>query len=817
MLLLVCLILSATGTVGAAEAEPTDCRADQLKKAKVTALAEIKHQGSDYSKLTSTLDVGVPAEWAHASDLLLDTHSPDYRSALRCLVDKPLRDPNDFRDNEWRFKPVTAKADGKWVKVHYQAVNWVQYEQLVTFGPWTLTVEKDGWRLALRPSPTLEGATWESVHVSLGGLGALTASPPPRFGEGGTKLSWMHKQPAEHLTVTFRPPAVQQWSFITTSTDDTWQAWETWGSFSASGAFWYVAAGALLLLAGRRLRRSLIGKPKPQESKALNVMRWWAILLMLLGLLIYLGDNLYRLLARLMDWKGNYEPTVAVFTLAFLGLVLCLFGGVSKHYRVGVCVLIVSLTGWYFVAEVLDFTLLPTADQTLSPLGYWTGAMACVALTAVCWLGLIAGGQRVLLMGETRLSAWVMVCAAVAAAMMTVLWGYLAFKRDWERVSWLADPRWHDYEASWESSFDEWWWNFPANALEPMLFFVSILAPLVVLGVLRVCRVEQYEKEAFTPGSAEKFLLVVLFAVTLAPYTLFYGFSGYALTLLLCLGAAWGVLAVGSSTSVLEKSVADSAPLGRVISRTERADVLRLARRFRELQARLHHLGTVDPAERSAVQESIEVEIDRLDQSLPQGVRPADLPFACGPMPTWWGNACRGAVNAGLVGLPVTGLVYWISAVKDESWVLNTLDPAGLLWITQEILLWQVAWIVGGFFLGALWRDLPGRHGPTKAIFVALAFAVPAAADFVIAQALGGYVPWAVGSIAAFGSVMTCTGLVMDLQTFQDERRYWPTHASFVAYVYRMRFASVAFFLAQLLALATIWKTFTEGGQTPSP
>ncbi|MFK0254869.1 DUF6185 family protein [Streptomyces sp. NPDC090445] len=277
------------------------------------------------------------------------------------------------------------------------------------------------------------------------------------------------------------------------------------------------------------------------------------------------------------------------------------------------------------------------------------------------------------------------------------------------------------------------------------------------------------------------------------------------------------MLALGSSTSVLEKPSADNAPLGRVISRTERADVLRLARRFRELQARLHHLGTVDPAERAAVQESIEVEIDRLDQSLPEGVRPADLPFACGPMPTWWGNARRGAVNAGLIGLPVTGLVYWITAVKDESWVLNTQDPAGFLWITVEILFRQVTWIVGGFFVGALWRDLPGRHGPTKAIFVAFAFAVPAAADFVLAQALGGYVPWAIGDIAAFGSVMTCTGLVMDLQTFQDERRYWPTHASLVAYVYRMRFASLAFFLAQLLALATIWKTFTEGGQSPSP
>ncbi|MFD9337827.1 DUF6185 family protein [Streptomyces sp. NPDC060028] len=38
-----------------------------------------------------------------------------------------------------------------------------------------------------------------------------------------------------------------------------------------------------------------------------------------------------------------------------------------------------------------------------------------------------------------------------------------------------------------------------------------------------------------------------------------------------------------------------------------------------------------------------------------------------------------------------------------------------------------------------------------------------------------------------------------------------------VMHVYQMRLASVAFFLAQLLALATIWKTIREGGPTAPP
>ncbi|MFJ6479501.1 DUF6185 family protein [Streptomyces sp. NPDC091682] len=811
LFLVLCLTLPEAGRARAAEGAPTDCRADQLKKTKVTALAEFKHRGNDFSMLTSTMDVSVPADWRHASALLLDAHASAYRFALACLVGKPPGEQNDFRDDEWRFKPVTVKADGQWVKVHYKAATWVQNTSLVAVGSWRLTVTKDNWRIELRPTPALKDANWEKVHVSLGGPGALTADPPPAFGEGGTRLSWRHEQHDDYPTVTFRPPAAQHWDYITTTSEGTWQAWEAWGYYGASSAFWYVATGGLLLVAGRRLRLSLSGKLMPQESKAMQFLRWWAVLLMFLGSLIYLGDNLYLVLHRLMGWKDDYSPTLAVFALAFLGLSLCLLGSLPKHLRVGVCALVLGLTGAYVVSEVNDFTLLPTADQLLSPPG-WTGAMACAALMAVGWLGVISVGQRILLMGEARLPAWVMVCVAVVAAMMTVLWSYLAFARHWDRVSWLADPNWPAYNTLWATTLDGWWWAFPVIVADPLLTIVSLLAPLPLLGVLRVCRVEQYEKGAFTPDRAEKFLLAVLFAVTFAPQGYYYGFSAYALSLLLCLCTAWGVIALGSSVSVLEKSSADNAPLGRVISRTDRADVLRLARRFRELQTQLHRLSTAKPAERSTEQGSIEAEIDRLDQSLPEGVRPADLPFAFGPMSTWWGNARRGAVDACLVGLPVTGLLYWTSAVKGDSWTVTTQDPAGFLLIMIEILYWQVAWIVGGFFLGALWRDLPGRHGPAKAMFVALVFAVPAAADFLIAQALGGNVPRMIGEIAAFGSVMTCTGLVMDLQTFQDERRYWPTNASLAAYVYQMRFASVAFFLAQLLALATLWKTLADMG-----
>ncbi|MFF4057080.1 DUF6185 family protein [Streptomyces sp. NPDC001668] len=816
LVLLLCLALPAMGRAEAAEDAPAGCRPGQLETAEVTALAEFKHRGNDFSMVTSTMDISVPAGWTHASDLLLDAHSPAYRSALACLVGKPppRQYQYDFRDYEWRFKPVTVKADGQRVKVHYEAATWVQSSSDAV-GPWVLTVSKENWRIALRPSQALKGADWDRVQVDLGGRGALKATPRPTFGEGGTRLNWRHKAPNQNPTVTFRPPTVQYWDFITTSTEEPWQVWETWGTYSASEAFWYVASGALLLVAGRRLRRSLADTTTPEESRALHYLRWWALLLMFLGVLGYMNDNVYRWLQHLEGWHWDYEPTVAVFVLAFLGPALCLFGSRSKRLLFSVGAVVLGVLGWYVVSEIFDFTLLPTADRVLSTPGWTVAAVACTALTAVCWIGVIAAGQRMLLIRENRIPTRMMVAAALAAAAATVLWAYLAFDRSWERISWLGDPSSPDFQYVWEEALDSWWLQFPAYVLDPLLFIVSVLAPLPVLGVLRVCRAEQHEQGAFTPTPAEKCLLVALFAITFAPDANYFGFSAYALTLMLCLCTAWGVLVLGSHFSVLEQPFADNAPLGRTISLTDRADVLRLARRFRERQTRLSQLSTSNLGERSAERQSIEAEIDRMDQALPEGVRPADLPLAFGPMPTWWGNARRGAVNACLLGLPATGLLYWAEAVKGHSWMLNAQDPAGFVWIVLEILWWQVAWLVGGFFLGALWRDLPGRHGPTKALFVTLAFAIPATADFLILQAIGGSVPQVIGEIAAFGSVTTCTGLMMDLQTFQNERRYWPTNASLVAYVYQMRFATIAFFLAQLLALATLWKTFADVSTSP--
>ncbi|MFF7971005.1 DUF6185 family protein [Streptomyces sp. NPDC007905] len=142
----------------------------------------------------------------------------------------------------------------------------------------------------------------------------------------------------------------------------------------------------------------------------------------------------------------------------------------------------------------------------------------------------------------------------------------------------------------------------------------------------------------------------------------------------------------------------------------------------------------------------------------------------------------------------------------------------GVLSASLSLVPWSAAtWVIGGFFLGALWRALPGRHGPTKAFYVAVLFAIPICVHWVLGELGGQNVQGVIATMATFTSVLTFSGMIMDVQTFQSDRRYWPTSASLIMYIYQMRIASVAFFLAQIVALATIWKALREGGGPTAP
>ncbi|MET8212958.1 DUF6185 family protein [Streptomyces sp. NPDC005373] len=817
LLLSVFFVLTSAVISHAAEANQADsCGVDGLSGVKVTASAEFDHNGLDYSAVTSVMEIKIPAGWGRASDLLLDTHASRYRQVLRCLLGKVPE--GEFYDyDEWRLKPLTVNADGKEVVVHYEAVAWVQDLNKYRVGPWILVSGKGVWDIHLAPPASLSKVVWEDVQVRTGGPRPVSVTPPSATGKDGTVLSW-HNQKPTGFRVKFRPPAAQQWDAITVSQTDVREAL---GIFSGSSAADYVAAGALLLIAARRLRQGVGQHPADDEEKAFTTLRSWALLQVCLGLLVYMGDNVYYFISDRFSWFHDYSYTVGLLSLTFLGLVLCLFGKLQKSLLVVACVLVLAIVGISIGSEVAEYALLPVSEPELkiSPTRSWFVVIAHAAAVFVFCMGAISAGRRALLMNGGGLPSWLVASISAGFSALTVLWAFLAFWRYWDRITWLADTGWSTYGDRLRESYDSWWWSFPSYVLSYLWDFVSLaLIPLVLLGALRVCRAERKVESSFTPTQSEKFLLVVSFALVVLPSPqMYFGISGYILTLILGLFSAWALLSLAGTKAVLQQPSADDLPLGQVISLTDRSTLLRMGRHYRELQDRLHRPGSGNSAEPAVTHESIEREIDQLDQCLPEGVRPVDVAFAWGPMATWWANACRCAITACLVGLPATGLMYWIDMVRNSAWVVLTQDAGGFPSVVHETLYWNLTWAGGGFFLGALWRDLPGRNGPTKAFYVAIFFAIPVCVHWLFGELSGQSTQGVVATIAAFTSVMTITGLIMDVQTFQSDRRYWPTSASLIMYIYQMRFASVAFFLSQIVALATIWKALREGGPTQPP
>ncbi|MEU2435692.1 DUF6185 family protein [Streptomyces rubradiris] len=803
-LLLLVLVLAAfampaaPGMSSAEAVEADTCGLEQVRGVKVTAVVDFDHRGLDYSKVTSVMDIEIPASWKHAADLLLDPRASEYRQALRCLLGKGLEDnPLDF--DERRPKPLTVDSDGKKVAVHYEAVVTVLWLGGFQVGPWSLEAGPDVWTVRLEPPKSLRQVPWGNVEVQTGGPRAWSVTPESATGKDGTVLKWQNKKP-DKFTVTFRPPAAQQWDAKAVSPEHPWEAV---GLDSGSSAAVYVLDGVLLLLAGRKLRQGLARRPADDEKKALGVLRSWALLSTGLGLLVYMGDNVLDFLQSIFLRSHLHDAVFYLFSLLFLGAALCVFGKLPKSLLVIPCSVVVVVAGIWA--------------------GSWLAPFAVVAAVSLFCTGAIFSVRRALRMIGGSLPSWLVVSLPITLSGFTVLWTYLVFRSYWDRISWLADTRWSAYTDKLLWHFDIWWWDFPRRVL-PALWDTASLAllALVPLGVLHVCRAERKDGSSFTPTASERSFLVIVFALVVpSAGGIYFGVNGYFVSVLLGLLSAWVLLSWGRRRAVLARPVIGNRPLGQVISMADRSGLLRMVRRYRDLQNSLHHPSSGSPGETTADREAIERDIDQMDRFLPEGVRLIDVAFACGPMTTWWENARRCAVIACFVGIPGTGLMYWHDMVAGHAWEATIGYPDGFVKIIRDILGWQVTWVGAAFFMGALWRSLPGRYGPTKAFYVAIVFSIPVCAHRLLGELSGHDVRATIAIISAFAAVVTFTGLVMDAQTFTSERRYWPSRAGLIMYVYQMRFASVGFLVGQLLTLATsIWATSRHGdpgGPNPTP
>ncbi|MGY0021239.1 DUF6185 family protein [Streptomyces sp. YJ-C3] len=202
---------------------------------------------------------------------------------------------------------------------------------------------------------------------------------------------------------------------------------------------------------------------------------------------------------------------------------------------------------------------------------------------------------------------------------------------------------------------------------------------------------------------------------------------------------------------------------------------------------------------------------------LPRHVSVVDAALSLGPGATWWENGVKAAQLTQPVALPLSAVLVWTQQLRGESLTSTLHDRLGLPDVALQFLLWQVGYAAAGLVLGALWQQLPGRHGPMKAFVLTLAYAVPAGLFSLGNWALGEEQAGLALALTAMLLILTVTSILMDLETFRDERHYWRSRFALLLSVYQMRFVSIqlAWLLAQAAAIATIWQFFAETGGSP--
>ncbi|MFG3345501.1 DUF6185 family protein [Streptomyces sp. NPDC048018] len=813
------------GGAGAAEAagEPPDniCVKRTLDGAHVSATVRFAHHGQDSTQVSSELDIRVPRIWMWAPYLLLSEDTEEYRTAMRCLM-RPSDVPMQYRDTEWQYRKPQVSADEKWISVRQRTTTWVSVKGDRDVGPWHLDVGKRYWTLSLVPPDALSGAHWSEVRVDLGGEPARSVKPAPTVGTA-TALTWTAPSktaaPPPEVRLLLQPPATKANSALWASFP-----WDVAGALSWLTWDLVVAALSLTLVQGLAHHPPLALPTAAQEATRRNLGRLVPVWL-LITMALSLDDHF-------VGSPGELALATA------LGLLLCLVGrpgriaAAAVALSVGYVAAVVAWPTSFGLPHpmVLHWAVDPAEVATFEAAGgaYWF-ALACAALVLIWLIGLVstclmlwrasglpsAGGPR----PSGRFSPAVLAALALLSCALPAS-SMAATETWWRRVSWLADqsegtayPAFHTATV-----FNDQRW-FPADFLDwipgSTWWWTTGFALVVVARARRTA--PGHRGELLQP--LELSLLKVLFVVTVAPIAGWYG--GVPLPLL-SLAVVWltltALLALGRRGAVLSRELVPGVPLQQVVTERHRARMMNMARQHREWHAELRRVeqGQIE-AERSA----IERKLDRLHRwtppnprhphervPLPHSVGPVELALAWGPRAGWWDNACRAAAVAALAGLPATCLLFWMDHVRGTQWTDTFSERFGFAEIGMWVVSSELIYAGAGFALGALWRILPGRRGFGRGFGVSLVYGLP-----LLVDQLGNRLAGQSGGNEALDAalmtlVLTLTGTLLDIDTFRQERRYWPTRAGLLLSLYQMRSASaqIALFVAQVVALVTIWQ-----------
>ncbi|WP_245173478.1 DUF6185 family protein [Streptomyces aureus] len=848
------LFFSFTSVGGVARAADDACFSGQLVSARVTASVRMTHSGEDYTKAEGRLSVTVPRSWRLSEALLLNGDTERYRSAMRCLL-REVDDPFPYRDTEGRPRPPRITVQKKWVSVEQRVTTWVNNRQQHDFGVWRMTEGKRLWTLELLPPQALSRSWWQRVSVDLGGRPARRVSPAPTTGSDAM-LVWIGKT-ADGSRPTLKvggartakkaggaPPAVR-----ITLQPPAAKALATWWNedpgylvYPAAWLPWDLLVLALLLFVVRALRRDPGASPPGRaERRTVRNLRNFGCLMFALTVVCYFDDPLLAHLANdstAVFWTDRHRVALHLALTLATGLCLCAFGRPGRMAVAAVTAaasyvtVVVLRPGWLTLPGQL---VLNWDDDQVEPFreagGMYTYAAACACLVLIWLVGATASLLRLLRSCDAPaavspqgrfphsvLGVLLLVAAAVATAS---LW---SAENRWLQQSWLSRHAEALYEPWHVSSVFDDFRMFPSNWLD--WFFGSHFwwwgPSVAIVAVLRARAVARGRAAAF-PSASEELSLRLFFTVVVTPVVGIYAGVPFPLPSLLALWLAiTALLAYGRKRAVLHRPLRPGHPLHKEIRESSRRRLHRNARRHRELHAQLRRL---EQGQQDGDRARIEQELDRLHRlpypsqsgpswvRLPSGVGPVELALAWGPRATWWGNARRAAYFAALFALPADVVSLWAEQLRGSLWNDTFTQPFGFAELMASVITDEVTWVGAGFMLGALWRVLPGRRGPVRAIALSLVYTAPVLVQWIGTEIVDqSFSTWAL-NLSLTLLVLTLTAVAMDIDTFRWEGHYWPNKAGLLLSVYQWRTASVqlAFLIAQFVALVSIWQQLKGG------
>ncbi|UOB15403.1 DUF6185 family protein [Streptomyces sp. HP-A2021] len=796
-LIVVALVTLTCWLTASAEAYRTvgiagDCAVHRLTSAHASASLRLLHHGRTHSRAESAMTVRVPTSWPLAPKLLMGEDSGAYRQALGCLV-REEAGAQLLRPDEWRKAPPRITSDGKEVRIRMETHAWVN-ERHVALGPWQIEAGFARWTIRFKAPEALRAARWDTIEIDPGTQGAEWARPEPSASRGAHVLVWKSStgsaRSIPEIEVRTTPPWQRAWAA---------RDGRDMNNVSVVGSFlWMVGIAAVATTAVRSARRRPAGAlGTPEETSAARRLVGW----------VWLSPALAALNGFRID-----PPNAAVVLGVTLSAVTAVALAALCHRGPAV----LAVTGTLGAAAVTSVLVSSSTGALITANLLAQSALLCGALA---WARQLSAPHR-------RPGLPVLVPLSVALAAVLVGCHLWLSERGWDRVSWLSDPTTDEYATRHGEHLTSGLHELAADGASWLLGYDTVLTALAIVALLRARGTAPQSQHA-APSAPDILLMMLLYTVFVTPLIGSYLNNGALVWLQIGLDVAvLGLLLIvgGRRSTLAQRLDVSGRPLREVFAEAHRVDFLHRARQYRELHATLRRLDNGQSDETTMTRGAVERRLRGLHRwripghtngqasdRLPSDVTVVDVVLAWGPRATWWKNGQRAATYAAFLAAPASALMTWRTWIENGSWEQTSWGAADT---ALMLLLWELGWVGAGFLLGALWRLLPGRRGPARALGFGLAYALPIGLDALALLATDEGHGEAALDVSLTLLILTVTALAMDLETFRGERRYWPSRLSLLLSVYQMRYLALqaAYLIAQIVAAITIWQFVTDGG-----